>query len=141
MAKEAIKMKVIYELSNLEIKEYCMLNIKTGEMIFSDQKSNPKFTGLYFRDEITFFAIYPTKLGPEIYYNGNVYPIHKKLSISLKKNNKNREFCIYDYGINIKYKESSYIGVDVWSDEEDVDLFFMIQQRYQSNDFYEQYTN
>lgn len=140
MVKETMKMEYLHKLTNLETHKYCLLNIKTGGMIFSNQKSNNKFTGLYFKDEATFFAIYPTKLGPEIYYNENVYRIYPELTISLKKIGKDREFCIQEYNIIIRYKESFYIGTDIWSEEDDIDLFFIIKQRYKSNEFYKQYT-
>ena len=108
-------MKNIQELANLETHQYCTLNIENGEMTFSNEKSNNKFTGLYFKDKATFFAIYPTESGPEVYYNGDVYQIHPKLSISLKKMGEDREFSIHEYDIIIKYKESPYIGIDFWS--------------------------
>lgn len=130
----------VYELSNIEIHEYCLLNTKTGKKIFYDKKSNPYFTGLYFRRNNIFFAIFPTLLGPKIYYNGEVYLIKKNLVISFKKNDRKREFCICDYNIIIKYRESPYIDIDVWSEEIDVDLFYMIEKLYKTDEFYKKFT-
>lgn len=39
-----------------------------------------------------------------------------------------------------KYRTSPYIGFDVWSDEEDVDLFYQIEQSYQNDDYYKRFT-
>ena len=90
--------------------------------------------------KIIFFAIFPTEKGPVIYYQGNQFQINRSLSISLVKRGENRKFIILDYGIKVDYKESPYIGFDVWSDEIDVDLFYMIEQSYKSDSFYERYT-
>lgn len=128
------------ELANVEISEYCMLDLATDEMSFSNEINQSGFTGLYFKDTITFFAVFPTDLGPKIYYKGKQYPIKKDLSISLIKNGKKRKFSIMNYGIEIDYRESPYIGFDVWSDEIDVDLFYMIEQSYKCDSFYEKYT-
>ena len=40
------------------------------------------------------------------------------------------EFRIEEYDIYIKYRTSSYIGFDVWSNEGDVDLYYQIEQFY-----------
>ena len=45
----------VYELVNVEIHEYCALNVESGEKSFSKRKSNPCVTGLYFKNEIIFF--------------------------------------------------------------------------------------
>lgn len=128
------------ELANVEVNEYCILNKETGEKKFSDRKNDRGFTGLYFRDELTFFAIYPTDIGPTIYYMGREYKISKDLSISLDKKGTCRKFSISEYNILIDYKESPYLGIDVWSEEIDVDIFYMIEQRYKTDEFYRQYT-
>lgn len=61
--------KDIIELSNIEIQEHCILNIFTGNCQFDrGQKQIPQFTGLYFKDKNTFFALYPTEKGPMMYY-------------------------------------------------------------------------
>lgn len=39
-----------------------------------------------------------------------------------------------------KYRTSPYIEFDVWSDEEDVDLFYQIEQSYQNDDYYKRFT-
>jgi hypothetical protein len=139
VVKEAMMNKSI-ELKNIEIKEFCLLNTVTGKIKFSTEKSIPGFTGLYYKDDVNFFALYPTPMGPYIYYLGKEYEINKDLSISVIKETKRRKFIIRDYDIQIEYKESQYIGVDIWSEEIDVDLFFMIEQRYQEDEFYDQYT-
>ena len=128
------------ELANVEICEYCMLNLETCEITFSKNSVQEGFTGLYFRDENNFFAIYPSESGPVIFFEGKEYEINKELAISLLKQGKNRKFKIEDYNIEIAYTESPYIGFDVWSDEIDVDLFFMIEQRYKEQEFYDRYT-
>ena len=128
------------EVSNIEIYEFCMLNIITGEKVFSGEKKVSGFTGLYFRNEDTFFALYPTEDGPVAWYDGKEYPITKALTISVIKNDKKRGFSINEYGISIAYKESKFLDFDSWSTEIDVDLFYMIEQRYKTSEFYEQYT-
>ncbi|MCR2805201.1 hypothetical protein [Paenibacillus soyae] len=129
------------ELSNYGSSEYCELELITGEKSFSKTKKKAGFTGLYYSDQSTFFAIYPTNNGPYIYYQGKQLPISTKLSICLDKDGKERSFSILDYNIEIKYKESPYIGFDVWSEEIDVDLFLMIVQNYKSDSFYEKFTS
>lgn len=133
-------MSNVHELVNVEIYEYCILNVESGEKRFSKRKSNFCVTGLYFKNGTTFFGLYRSSSGPKIYYDGKEYPVRKDLSISLTKVGKYRRFCIQEYGISIEYEESPYIGMDVWSEEIDVDLFSMITQKYQSDNFYKQYT-
>jgi hypothetical protein len=133
------KMNTI-ELTNIEITEYCLLDRQTGDKQFYQQSKVKGFTGLYFRDENTFFAIYPTASGPKIYYCGKEHTLTPELDITLQKDGEKREFAIRDFGIEIEYHESPYIGFDVWSAEIDVDLFFMIEQRYKEPSFYERYT-
>ena len=128
------------ELANYGASGYCILNIKTNEITFMQKPLSKEFTGLYFKDNTTFFAIYPTSTGPKIYYNNKEYSINKSLGITLQKINKNRRFIIEDYGIEIAYNESPFIGMDEWSEEIDVDLFFMIEQRYKEQSFYDRYT-
>lgn len=133
--------KNVVELSNIEIHEHCMLNLKTGEKEYNrGKKKIPYFTGVYFRDENTFFALYPTKSGPIIYYEGDKYPLKKELQIDLIKTENNRIFSIKEYNISIKYKPSLYVGFDVWS-EEDVDLFYQIEHSYKNEDFYKKFTS
>lgn len=131
----------VIELSNIEIYEHCMLNKRTGEREYSKGKKQiPYFTGLYFKEENTFFALYPTENGPVMYYEGKEYPLKKDLHICLIKTEKIREFRIKEYNICIKYRTSSYIGFDVWSDEEDVDLFYQIEQSYKNDEYYKKFT-
>ncbi|MCL2399166.1 MAG: hypothetical protein FWC91_05390 [Defluviitaleaceae bacterium] len=128
------------ELTNLEIAEYCSLDEVSGEKKFYKEKKVEGFTGLYFRDENNFFAIYPSKNEPLMFFQGKNYKLTANLSISLLKQGKKRTFQIADYNIEINYTESPYIGLDVWSDEMDVDLFFLIAQRYKDKDFHDRYT-
>ena len=131
----------IIELSNVEIHEHCMLNFRTGKKIYNKGKKQiPYFTGQYFKDRETFFALYPTENGPVMYYQGMEYQLKKELHISLKKTENCREFIIEEYNIRIKYQTSKYIGFDIWSKEEDVDLFFQIEKLYKSDDYYKKFT-
>lgn len=131
----------VIELSNIEIYEHCMLNKRTGERKYNKGKKQiPYFTGLYFKAENTFFALYPTENGPIMYYEGKEYPLKKDLHICLTKTEKSREFRIEEYNICIKYRTSPYIGFDVWSDEEDVDLFYQIEQSYKNDEYYKKFT-
>lgn len=131
----------VIELSNIEIHEHCMLNKRTGEREYNKgKKQMPYFTGLYFKAENTFFALYPTENGPIMYYEGKEYPLKKDLHICLTKTEKSREFRIEEYNICIKYRTSPYIGFDVWSNEEDVDLFYQIEQSYKNDEYYKKFT-
>lgn len=131
----------LIELANVENCEYCMLSLESGETKFyKDGKKVSGFTGLYYRNNHVFFAIFPTKKGPEIYYKNRIYPILKSLEIVLNKNGEEREFIIKDYGIKIKYTVSPYIGFDVWSNERDVDLFYQIKESYRDDKYYELFT-
>ena len=130
------------ELTNLEMPiECCTLEAETGKLTFyKGNKKTQDFTGLYFKDDNSFFAIYPSVNGPLIFFNGKEFAINKNLSITLSKQDKIRIFKINDYGIEIHYLKSPYIGFDSWSDEIDVDLFCMIEQKYKEQSFYERYT-
>ena len=134
-------MNNLIELSNIEIYEHCMLNIKTGEKEYNKGKKKiPYFTGLYFEDEDTFFALYPTENGPMMYYNGKEYLLKKDLHICLEKKEESREFYIEEYNIQIKYHTSPYIGFDAWSEEKDIDLFYQIEQSYKNEEYYKKFT-
>ena len=89
---------------------------------------------------MTFFAIYPTENGPVMYYEGKEYALSRELHITLRKDGEKREFRVDEYNIRINYFESPYIGMDVWSDEEDVDLFYQIAKFYQDEEYYRKYT-
>ena len=130
------------ELTNMEKPiECCTLETGTGQLAFyKGDKKTPGFTGLFFKDDNSFFAIYPSRNGPLIFYNGKEFEINKMLSITLSKQDEIRIFKINDYAIQISYLKSPYIGFDSWSDEIDVDLFFMIEQKYKEQSFYERYT-
>jgi len=131
-----------HELTNFEIPaECCTLDVVTNNQAFYRGDSKiPGFTGLYFKDDRTFFAIYPTEGGPTVFFDGKEYAINEALTITLSKDGQSRTFRINDYGIEISYSTSPYIGVDIWSDEIDVDLFFMIAETYKDQDFYDQFT-
>lgn len=133
--------KYIIELSNIEIYEHCILNIRTGEKQYNKgKKEMPYFTGLYFKDKDTFFALYPTESGPIMYYEGKEYPLRQDLHIGLTKTKELRMFCIEEYDICIKYRTSQYIGFDTWSEEKDVDLFYQIEQSYKDIEYYKKFT-
>jgi len=134
-------MKTI-ELINYESPiECCTLDVGTNSIeYYTGHKKISGFTGVYFRNEKTFAAIYPTMNGPIFYYDCQEYQINKLLKISLQRNKKMRKFSICDYNIEISYSESKYIDFDVWSEEEDIDLFLMIAQNYHSDSFYQKFT-
>ena len=75
-----------------------------------------------------------------IYYCGREYQLKRDLHISLIKMKDCRIFNIEEYNINIKYHTSPYIGFDVWSNEEDVDLFYQIEQSYKNDEYYKKFT-
>lgn len=133
-------MSDLLELKNIEIKEYCVLDKKTGITKFMGEKGLPGYTGLYFKDSNNFFALYPTIYGPKIYFQGYEFDMQKDLTITLEKKGKERKFKILEYDIEIEYVESPYIGIDIWSDEIDVDLFCLITQSYKADDFYTRHT-
>ena len=62
-----------------------------------------------------------------MYYEGKQYPLRKDLHIKVIKQGELREFFIDEYNIDIKYRTSKFIGLDVWSTEMDVDLFYQIE--------------
>ncbi len=138
--RNKIDMKVVIELVRYERFGCCALNRLTGEIDYYINKIYKTFTGAYFKDRNTFFALYPTESGPKIFYNNKEYQIHKGLSINIKRKNKNRKFILKDYNIEIDYLESEFLGVDEWSEEIDVDLFYRLEQIYLDDSFYERYT-
>lgn len=79
-------------------------------------------------------------MGPQLYYKGNKYQLRKDLHISLRIMDTEREFRIEEYDICIKYCTSPYIGFDIWSDEEDVDLFYQIKHSYKNDEYYKKFT-
>lgn len=128
------------EIKNIEIYEYCLLNTVTGDKEFLEKPISKGFKGSYFRDKNTFFAIYPTMSGPHIFYKDVNYGIDKKLTIILKVDGINRNFKIIEYDMDINYIESKYMGIDSWSEEADVDVFYMIAQNYKEDNFYNKFT-
>ena len=130
------------EVANLQIYEFCALDLATGHKKYSKEKSNRGvYTGHYFRDEKTFFALYPTKKGPFIFYEGKTYPITSDLTINVVKNGKNRIFTIAEYGIEIHYIKPPYIDFDSYSPEEREDLFYGISVEYKTEKFYKEHIN
>lgn len=69
MVKEAEGLKNQVEVKNIEIWEYCLIDLFTGNKKFYKKSKIKGFTGLYFRDKNTFFAIYPTLKGPMMYFD------------------------------------------------------------------------
>ena len=133
-------MKQQIEVKNIEIGEYCMIDIFTGKKIFYCKPRVNEFTGLYFKDDTVFFALYCTSKGPMMYYREKEYLLNKDLHISLEKLGDWREFHIEEYDIHIRYRTSKYIGFDVWSEEIDVDLFYQIEQSYKTDEYYKKFT-
>lgn len=134
-------MQNVIELINVEKAICCKLDLITGEKYYcKDSEKTPGFTGVYYEDEVNFFAIYPTEKGPLMYYEGNEYPLSKNLHIKLMKQGDFRIFSIEEFNIKIKYRTSKYIDFDVWSEEKDVDLFFQIAQSYKSEEYYNKFT-
>ncbi|GHU56732.1 hypothetical protein FACS1894132_14350 [Clostridia bacterium] len=134
------------ELVNIEISECCYLDIVSGSIDFHYKKNIPNFTGWYFKDKNTFFALYPKKKLWFMWYNGKEYYLHKKLKIKLKVNGENRTFYIKDYNIKIKYiiktPDLAFAEWDIWSNgEEDVDLFYKINKYYRKDNFYNSLKN
>lgn len=129
------------ELRNIEIYLCCKLDLSTGERSYCKLSEKTKgFTGLYFEDDNNFFAIYPTKNGPIMYYDGKEYPLTKDLHIKVVKQGKLRQFFIEEYDIDIKYHTSKYLNFDIWSTEMDVDLFYQIEQSYKNDEYYKKFT-
>jgi hypothetical protein len=124
-------------LSNVEIFEYCILDRLTGKTEFFKDKQPEELNGLFFKDEKTFFAAYWHENVPTIFYENREYVLKKSLDIKLSKKENSRVFEILDYGIEIVYEKSPYIGFDVWSNEIDVDLFYKISESYQTDELYE----
>lgn len=134
-------MDKIIGISNIEIYEFCKLNLETGEKNFYDDYSQfEEFDGFYFKDKDNFFVIFASDKGPMMYYERKEYPLKKDLHICLTKTETSREFRIEEYNICIKYRTSPYIGFDVWSDEKDVDLFYQIEQSYKNDEYYKKFT-
>jgi len=124
------------ELKKYAWSEYCELDTKTGEREYYDDKKISGFTGLYFSSDI-FFAAYPTKNGPIVFYEGKEYELHDGLDISLTINGENRRFEIADYGIAIEYEECM---ADEFYDENEADLFYKIYTEYKDKKFYDRWT-
>ena len=130
------------ELANIECTEYCLLDLKTGRTKFyKDQPTSEEFTGLYYKNEDLFFALFPTSEGPMIYYDKKCYPITRELNIQLTEGENCGEFIIPEYQIDIKYRYSRYLGFDDWSRKEDIDIFYILFSKYKNDSFYVQYTH
>ena len=124
------------QLMNVEKYEYCALDKRTGSRLYSEENFYLVPTiGEYFKDNKTFFALYPTESELVMYYKGMEYPLKKELHISLKRWGRRREFSVKEYGICIRYK-AKYAVCDRET-EKSVDLFYRIEQSYQDDLFYE----
>ncbi len=128
------------ELSNFEVYGFCILDILTGDKSFSSKAVGNNLAGFFFLENKEFFALYSTKEGPTIYYQNKQYPITPELHIHVNRMGDWREVDIQEYGIHIRYKTSPYIGFDVWSTEEDVDLFCYLENKYKNVEFYQRFT-
>jgi len=129
------------ELANLELNNYCMLNEDTGEVCFYREKQIEGYTGVCFKYQNIFLGMYPSDGGVAIYYEKKKYPLTSDLTISLTKNGKHRTFRIEEYGIEINYTASPFIDTEFWLTEEiDLDLLFIISERYKEQAFYDQYS-
>jgi hypothetical protein len=124
-------------LSNVEIFEYCLLDRLTGKPEFFKDRPPGELNGLFFKNEKTFFALYWHENVPTIFYENREYILKKSLDINLLKKENSRAFEILDYGIEITYEKSPYVGFDAWSSEIDVDLFSKIAKSYQTDELYE----
>jgi len=124
---------------------YCELDINLNKVKKYPKGCRPDgdyvCKGLYYEHENIFFALYNTPNGPMMYHNGNKYPLTPELTINVDKEGKERHFSIKEYGIEIDYPESEFIDMDVWSTEEDVDLFVKIANNYKDKSFYELFTS
>ena len=155
MAKGAVVMAKIIELSNM-VKpiERCLLNLDNGSTMFHiannlDSNVNGRYYCEKSRDAFSnptdgseVVALYTSENGPVFYFKGREYGIYPDLNIEYIRIEKKRKFKIIDYNIEIEYDELCRLGWDIFMllDEDDVDLFFMIEQRYKNQEFYDQYT-
>ena len=136
-----IKFKGKIELTNIECLEYCLLDLKTGHKKFYRNNSLvDEFSGVFYKTDDLFVGLFPTIEGPVFYHNNNLYPIRRDLNIELVEGDNSGEFRIPEYEIDIKYDYSKFLGFDVWSNKEDVDIFFIIYSKYKTDSFYRQYT-
>lgn len=123
---------------------YCELDVVKKYIKKYSRGHKPKgdyvCDGLYYEDTNTFFALYCSRNGPMIFFEGKEYPLTPLLSISVERKGEERHFSIKEYDIEIDYPTSEFIDMDVWSTEEDVDLFVNITNNYRSEEFYEKYT-
>ena len=129
------------KLANIEIAEHCYLDIQKKYIEFIPGFGNTRgFSGLYYRHEDLFFALLKTKQGPTMYYREALYLVKPELHIELVCEENSRVFRVQEYSISISYPTSKYIDFDIWSTEDDVDLFAQIFHGYQTEDFYKRYT-
>lgn len=136
-----MELKCRIELTNVECVEYCLLDLETGHKEFYRNNALiDEFSGLFYKTDELFLGLFPTIEGPMLYYNSRIYPIYRDLIIELKEDDNSGEFRIVDYGIDIKYDYSKFLGFDVWSNKEDIDLFYIIYNKYKTDSFYRQYT-
>ena len=116
----------------------CILNLETGnfsnEVRLNLKDITGEYTGVYFKNDATLLALFPSKEGPRIFFKGKIFPLDKALTINWGKLDEKRYFSIKEYGIDIVYDALEY-GWDNWSYEEDVDLLLRISQQYKNEDF------
>ena len=103
---------------NAGVVRYCKPQKKTVGFYF---KQNENFLALYFAEDINEVVMF---------FKGDEYRLHDKLDISWHKHGKDRIFKVANYNIEIHYKESEFLDMDVWSTEIDVDLLFKIFSHY-----------
>ena len=131
-------------LCRIDYYGFCDFDAKAGKIhrlpLDYEPEDDYVFMGLYYEYINTFFALYCSQNGPMIFFEGKEYPLAPQLSISVERKGEERHFSIKEYGIEIDYPTSEFIDMDVWSTEEDVDLFVNIANNYQSEEFYEKYT-
>jgi hypothetical protein len=141
MVAKSINKRII-DLKNvdLSISNY-LLNIATGEREFYKGKNKtPNFHGVFFEDEKTFFALYSSISGPKIFYQGKEYDINKELNVCLTDRDGAHKFTISEYGINIVYKDSDLLDWDWWSTRDGIDIFYILDRDYKTDEFYDWYT-
>ncbi len=124
------------ELMNIEKYKFCILDLTSGNVKKIQLKSSNEFTGLYYERDNCLFALFPTISGPQIFYNNKLYSITPNLNIEYIDLGNKWIFKIKNYNIEIRYNYSKYLGIDSWSMEQDIDLFYKIFIEYKTESFY-----
>lgn len=137
-------MNDIIILDDLEYwSRFCEFHQTNGEFrlfeIHYNGTNYPKVNGHFFFNDIDFVALYSRNNKVKLFYQKE-FDIHKGLTIKLVKNDYNHStFIIEDYNVEIHYEKSKFIGLDCWSQEDDVDLFYIITESYKKDIFYEEF--